>query len=318
MSWIIIILVIYTIYITSTNAIDLNGKSFSSMDKKEAAIAVNDILQERLHIPPIKELQYEKDLEQFEQSTGKLTSSAKKTVRGLRTLADRLDEAWWEFKMKYAAASFACVIGGVITATTRNVVGIGFGIAGAVVSIKAHSIKNDKDLEDYKEAERLLSETKDDFIAVRKMIHEWSVEKDYVRMIYIYKLAEFNEVVSPQVLMILREFIFESMGIHTAKEAVHFLKKAWQIFGSKAAVQGAKAAEDALHAGAETKDLGKAGWKTVGESQKNLMVVLETAFLVLDAIDFGYTVMDLVQNKGSDTAKDLRKRAKEIEDAFIQ
>lgn len=33
MSWITIILVIYTIYITSTNAIDLNGKSFSNMDK---------------------------------------------------------------------------------------------------------------------------------------------------------------------------------------------------------------------------------------------------------------------------------------------
>lgn len=89
-------------------------------------------------------------------------------------------------------------------------------------------------------------------------------------------------------------------------------------FWFKSCSSRCKSFVNALHAGAETKDLGKAGWKTVGESQKNLMVVLETAFLVLDAIDFGYTVMDLVQNKGSDTAKDLRKRAKEIEDAFIQ
>lgn len=61
----------------------------------------------------------------------------KKTVKRLRTIADRLDEAWWDYKMKYAVASFACVIKGVIAHRS--------GIAGAVVSIRARFIKNVKD-----------------------------------------------------------------------------------------------------------------------------------------------------------------------------
>ena len=38
----------------------------------------------------------------------------------------------------------------------------------------------------------------------------------------------------------------------------------------------------------------------------------------MDTIDLGVTIMDLVQNKGSDAAKDLREKAKEIEDVFVQ
>ena len=62
--------------------------------------------------------------------------------------------------MKYAVASFACVIRGVIVHRS--------GIAGAVVSIRARFIKNVKDLEDNEVAEKLLEKIKDDFIAVKE------------------------------------------------------------------------------------------------------------------------------------------------------
>ena len=58
------------------------------------------------------------------------------------------------------------------------------------------------------------------------MIHEWSDKREYVRMIYIYQLAKFNQAANPQVLMILREFIFHSMGILMAKEASTSVEKA--------------------------------------------------------------------------------------------
>ena len=45
-------------------------------------------------------------------------------------------------------------------------------------------------------------------------------------MIYIYQLAKFNQAANPQVLMILREFIFDSMGILMAKEASTSVEKA--------------------------------------------------------------------------------------------
>lgn len=51
---------------------------------------------------------------------------------------------------------------------------------------------------------------------------------------------------------------------------------------------------------------------------KKLSTVIDTALLVVDTIDFGFTIMDPVQNKGYDAAKDLREKAKEIEDVFIQ
>ena len=299
---------------------------------------VNDIL-EKTNIPPDAELHYEKHWEEFKRKTGKMSSNAGKAVKRLRTIADRLDQTWREHKMKYVAATFAFVVGGVITISTGSVAAMGFGIAGAVMTMRADTIKNAKDLEDKKLAEKLLKETKDNFIAVRKIIHDWSDEKEYERMIYIYRLAEFHKVVNPQVLMILRTSIFESMGIPSmVKEAVTFLGKALWNSGSKAAVQGGaegaakagvQAAEDALQAGAKTSaeevaksgaqvgyDPANAGWKTVGNSQKNLITVINTAFLVLDTIELGFTIMELLENKGCDAAKDLREKAKEIEDAF--
>lgn len=52
-------------------------------------------------------------------------------------------------------------------------------------------------------------------------------------MIYIYQLAKFNKAANHQVLMILREFIFDSVGILMAKEASTSVEKAGWISGGK-------------------------------------------------------------------------------------
>ena len=70
--------------------------------------------------------------------------------------------------MKYAVASLACVIRGVIENRSGSIAAMGFGIARAVVSIRARFIKNVKYLEDDDVAEKLLEEIKDDFIAVKE------------------------------------------------------------------------------------------------------------------------------------------------------
>ena len=219
---------------------------------------------------------------------------------------------WWEHKIKLASASFVFVIGGIITHRTGSVTGVGFGIAGAIVSIKASFIKDVKDLEDCKVAGELLDETRDNFIAVREMIH-----------------AKFHKAANGQVSTIPHEII-SAMRTPMAEEAVTFLKKAGLV-AKEAAKAGAQVADDAVQVGAKTltlevaknetqfvNDLADAGWRTVVHSQKNLLAPLNTALLLLDAVDLGFTIMDLVQNKGSDAAKDLREKAREIEDAFIQ
>ena len=281
---------------------------------------VEEILEKEKLPSDDEKLQYRKGWDEFKQKIEKLSSNAQKTARRLRKIADRLDEAWWEHKIKFASASFVFVIGGIITHRTGSVTGLGFGIAGAVVSIKASVIKDFKDLEDCKVARKLLEETKDIFIAVRKIIH-----------------AKSHKAANGQDLTILRE-ITSATRIPMAKEAVTFLKKAG--LGAKAAFQngtkeaaraGAQVADDAVQVGAKiltlevakneaqfVNVLAEAGWRTIVNSHKNLLAPLNTAILLLDAVDLGFTIMDLVQNKGSDAAKDLREKSREIEDAFIQ
>lgn len=287
MPWIFVGL-IYIIYITSTDAIHLDGQSFSEMNEEEKAVAVKEMLQKKKpDIPPGKELQYRKDWQDFKRMTEKVHFSVKKTVMGLRALADRLDEVWWEYKLRCAAASLSCVIGGIIAHWTSDVRAMGFGLAGAIISIKAYAIQKDINSEDYRMVEKLLNETEESFFAVKDKISEWSIAQDYLRLIYIYQLAEVQGV-GPQVLATLREHIFDSLGIPSGfvRQTVTHLVNA-----------GARAARDHL---------------------RNFNAALKTALLVVDAIELGFTIKDLAENKGSNLAKDLREKAKEIEDAFIK
>lgn len=289
---------------------------------------VDDILK-KTNIPPNdNELQYRKDWKEFKQKTEELNSNVQKTVKRLRKIADRLDEAWWEYKMQYAVASSACIIGGIIRQRTGSVIALGFVIAGAVLSVRASSIKDAKDFEDNKVAGKLLEGTNDFFI------REWSVKRENAQMINIcqhVKLANWQD------FTILREFII-AMGDPMAKEVETFLKKAklvtkatFQTGAKGAAKAGAQVADDAVQAGAKISiqevanngaqfadDVAEAGCKTVENSLNRFIASLNTVFLVLDAIDLSFTIMDLVQNGGSDAAKDLRKIASEIEDNFLQ
>ena len=292
---------------------------------------VDDILK-KTNIPPNdNELQYRKDWKEFKQKTEELNSNVQKTVKRLRKIADRLDEAWWEYKMQYAVASSACIIGGIIRQRTGSVIALGFVIAGAVLSVRASSIKDAKDFEDNKVAGKLLEGTNDFFI------REWSVKRENAQMINIYQRVKFRKVANWQDCMILREFIF-AMRDSMAKEEETFLKKAklvtkatFQNGAKGAAKAGAQIADDAVQAGAKISiqevanngaqfadDVAEAGCKTVENSLNRFIASLNTVFLVLDAIDLSFTIKDLVQNGGSDAAKVLRKIASEIEDALLQ
>ena len=93
---------------------------------------------------------------------------------------------------------------------------------------------------------------------------------------------------------------------------------------------GAQFADDAIQAGAKAStqgvakngaqvadDVAEASLKTAGNFQK-LIAVMDKALLLMDTKELVFTIKDLVRNKGSDAAKDLREKAEEIEDAFIQ
>ncbi|CAH3129581.1 unnamed protein product, partial [Pocillopora meandrina] len=344
MPWIFIGLVIYTICITPTDTIDINSQSFSNMDKKEKTRVIDDILEATFNPSDDEKLQYSEDWNKFQQKMGEMNSNAKKTVKRLRSIADRLDEAWWEYKMSYATGTSLCVVGGVLTLTTESIYAKGFGIAGFLINYIASSIDYTKHSEDNKVAEKLLKETRDNFIAVRKEIHLWIARKEYFRITYIYGQAIAHKVATPQVLMFLRECIFDSKEIPPMVKNMAILIEKWVWnSGAKAPFQGvaegaakngaqngAKFADDAIQAGAKAStqgvakngvqvadDVAEAGLKTAGNFQK-LIAVMDTGLLLMDSKELVFTIKDLVRNKGSDAAKDLREKAEEIEDAFIQ
>lgn len=317
---------------------DFKDPSFSNVDMKEKERVMDEILEKINILSEDEKLQYRRDWEEFKDETDAMTSNGKKTARRLRAIADRLDQAWWDYKMAYAAGTTACVVGGVVTLMTGGAVAISFGLAGALVNMEA-TYRYDSHSAEIEEADRLLKETGDNYNVVRKMIRDWSLEKESIRLMYIYGLAKAHKVTSPQVLMILRELVLYSMGIPSVeKGTITLLEKAVFNLGAKTAFQGGaggaaqagtQATDDVIQTGAKTStkeaskggaqtvdDLAEAASKTVVRLPENIIVFVNTALLVKDAIDLGFTIKDLVQNKGHEAAKDLREKAKEIEDAF--
>ena len=71
---------------------------------------------------------------------------------------------------------------------------------------------------------------------------------------------------------------------------------------------GLQASDDVAQAGA------KARSKSAGKYAGKVLIAANIAFLMVDCIDLGFTVRDLVKNKGSVAAKDLRRMAKQLED----
>lgn len=333
-------IVVYTLCITSIVAMDFKDQSFSNVDKKEKERVMDEILEKINILSEDEKLQYRRDWEEFKDETNAMTANAKKTAKRLLAIADRLDQAEWDYKMAYAAGTTACVVAGVVTLTTGGVAAIGIGIAGALVNMQAEHRYTSHSAE-IEEADKLLEETGDKYNAFRKRIHDtdWSLGKESVRLMYIYGLAKAHKVTSPQVLMILRELVLYSVGIPSVeKGTITLLEKAVFNLGAKTAFQGGaggaakagtQATDDVLQAGAKTStkeaskggaqtadDLAEVVSKTVVNLPENIIVVANTALLVRDAIDLGFTIKDLVQNKGHEAAKDLREKAKEIEDAF--
>lgn len=223
---------------------------------------IDDILEATFNPSDDEKLQYSEDWNKFQQKMGEMNSNAKKTVKRLRSIADRLDEAWWEYKMSYATGTFVCVVGGVLTLTTESIYAKGFGIAGFLINYIASSIDYTKHSEDNKVAEKLLKETRDNFIAVRKEIHLWIARKEYFRITYIYGQAIAHKVATPQVLMFLRECIFDSKEIPPMVKNMATLIEKWvwnsgakapfQGVAEGAAKNGAQAADDAVQASSKT------------------------------------------------------------------
>ena len=281
-----------------------------------------------------------------------MNSHGKKTIKSFRAAAKKLDGVWKDCKISHAVGTSFGMLGGLLTigggiatlltaggATPLLIAGLCVGGAGATTNLGTAIVEALINSAEIKEAEKHLGETIDSVNEVNRIVQEVLMIKERARLIHIYYLAKTLELGNPVVLKILRELVFLSVGtptkmvIQLTEKLIAFAQAASQACGNaatqggaqgaaKAAAQpvddvvratgqaGTQAADDMVQAGA------RAGSEAVGEVVGKVIIAVNVAFVVWDAIDLGFTIRDLVENKGSEAAKVLRQKADELENAM--
>ncbi|PFX20552.1 Apolipoprotein L3 [Stylophora pistillata] len=301
----------------------------------------------------IQEKQQDKgDLKVLQEKTEKMNTNAKETAESLRAAAKKLDDVWRDCKTAHAVGTSVGIVGGILSigggiaailtagvATPLSIAGLCVGGAGATTNLGTAIVEGLINSAEIKKAEKHLDETIESVNEVNRIVQTVLIAKERVRLIYIYYLAKSLKLGSPVVMMILRELVFFSSGTPT-KMAVQVAQKvmacaqAASQAGAKAATQsgaqgagkaaaqsvddvvqatrqaGAQAADDVVQARA------RAGSEAVGEVVGKVVIVVNVAFVVWDAIDLGFTIRDLIENKGSEAATFLRQKGDDLENAL--
>ena len=276
------------------------------------------------------------------------------TADSFRAAADKLDQVWRDCKIAHAAGTTGGIISGCLAlggivmsggaATPFLLAGLGFGVGGAVTNIGTSCVEASINSSEIEKAEKLWSEALDSINVVTTTVQSWLNKKEMARIGYILYLAEAFEFVDPVLLNLLHDMVSTAFGIpinilkklaaaaapskagaklltevgaqggkgiaQLADDAAQVGKTGLQVADDMAQVgkAGLQASDDVAQAGA------KAGSKSAGKYAGKVLIAANIAFLMVDCIDLGFTVRDLVKNKGSEAAKDLRRKAKQLED----
>ena len=276
------------------------------------------------------------------------------TADSFRAAADKLDQVWRDCKIAHAAGTTGGIISGCLAlggivmsggaATPFLLAGLGFGVGGAVTNIGTSCVEASINSSEIGKAEKLWREALDSINVVTTTLQSWLNKKEMARIAYILYLAEAFEFVDPVLLNLLHDVVSTVFGIpinilkrlsaaaapskagaklltevgaqggkgiaQLADDAAQVGKTGLQVADDMAQVgkAGLQASDDVAQAGA------KAGSKSAGKYAGKVLIAANIAFLMVDCIDLGFTVRDLVKNKGSEAAKDLRRKAKQLED----
>ncbi len=255
----------------------------------------------------------------------KALSKMSDTAKSHRAAADYLDAVWIECKQAHVAGGSAGVLGGCLTiaggiatittggaATPFLLAGVGIGAAGAGTKWFASYREKAINSSEIKKAEKDLQETIDSINDVKQTVKKWLIEKGKTKLLYICYLAEririlkFSDPAVIAVIEILREEVFPSVEIETQLESAQRSVARWAA--ATAVANGVQASSQA--AGGFLQGFFQVGARAVAGK---LVAGVGAVCMVLDAVDLGYTIQDIVENKKSDAAQCLRQKADELE-----
>ncbi|XP_078353024.1 uncharacterized protein LOC144637819 [Oculina patagonica] len=292
--------------------------------------------------------QAKEDLAVLQGKTKNVVFKVHVTAKSLRKAAKKLDEVWKDCKIAHAFGTTAGIVGGVLTigggiatimtlgaAAPLLLVGMGVGAAGAGTNLGTSIVEAAINSNEIKKAEADLKETLECINEVNTTIKLWLDRKEESRLLYIFCLAMQTLELSEPVIKLLQQVILNITSIpaiivEAATRVFLDVGKAGVKAGGKAGARAAGKAGAKAAGKAGAKAAGKAGAKAAGKAESGakagakagsklaggLIIGVSAAFLVWDAIDLGFTIRDLVQDKGSEAASALREKADELEKQF--
>ncbi|KAJ7383593.1 hypothetical protein OS493_026778 [Desmophyllum pertusum] len=275
--------------------------------------------------------------------------SVENAVKHLRNSAAYLDQVWKDCKVASAVGSGANILGGVLSvvggvatfmtagvAAPLMVAGVVFGAAGTCTNLGTSYIEASANSSRIRAADEAVEKASRAMNNVKEKIRLLKNGKSLSQLLFVAHLAT-RMLESPHFAVALIEdyisalkaasvvarYSLKVMGKAGSKAASIAGKISDQIFqkgGSRAIGEaGSKAASKISNTAVEkgtravgeaaTKEGAKAGAKTAGYA----IVGVNVVFLLVTAIEFSYTVRDIVVNRGSDAAQCLRDKADEME-----
>ena len=316
---------------------------------------LDEIVDKINHLSENEKQEDKRDLKELQEKTEEVDYNTKKTIWTFRRAAKKLDDVQRDCKTAHAigtsagiAGGLLSIAGGVATLMTAGIAsplllaGLVVGGAGATTNIGAAIVEKMINSAEIKEAEKQLAKTRDSIHEANRIVQNVLMAKDGARLIYIYYLAETLKLGGPLVLKILRELVslypvetstkmvlqvaeklmtcFQEIGLVSAKAATQAgAQGAGKAAGQsaddvvQATIQaGAQSSDDILQAGATE------GAKAFRETIGKVAIGVNVVFLIFDAIDLGFTIRDLVEERGSEAAEVLRQKADAIENHMKQ
>ena len=265
----------------------------------------------------------------------------KMTGDSFREMADTLDQNCRDCRLAHAAATGGGIVSSVLGllaltivsgGTIVPLVGLGFGAAGALTSVGTGVVEAKINSSIIKKAEKLWGETLDSINVVTTTVQSLLHNKEAGRIVYILYLAEAYKIVDPVLLDLLHDVVSNIFGISIDKLKSLSAAAASKVLGTQGGKVIAQLADDATQVGKTglqvaddmaqvgkaglqaSDDAAQAGFESVGKYAGKVMIVANVAFLMVDCIDLAFTVRDILKNKGSEAAKDLRRKARQLDD----
>jgi len=291
----------------------------------------------------------EEELKGFATKVEDMNLAKQKAIEHLYDTADYLDKVWRDCRIASISGNSAGILGGLLTigggiatvltagaASPLLIVGISLGAAGASTNLGTAATEAAINSAKLQEGEIALKGADESTKKVKEQIHEWREKKDVLRLCFLAQLAAQLFGQSHIVVQLIQsvlvsvgiraDIIFKICAEAAIKTASEVAAKAGAGAATITAVETAagvllnnaskilagatEGATAGVKGGAST--IGKAGAKMGAQAAGGVIIGVSSVFLVWDAVDLGFNIRDLVEDKGCKAATYLRGRGRSL------